>query len=118
MENLELLIPGKYFHIYNCGINGEDIFRLKEDYERFLRLYEKYIFPVCETFAWVLMKNHFHLMVRVKENIGYKYSMKDVGYDKEKFNEVKWETVDLSISNADRSSTLSGLKNDLTCQRP
>ena len=118
MQITEPIKPGKYYHIYNCGINGEDLFRIKEDFQRFLRLYEKYILPVCETYAWVLMKNHFHLMVKIKENIAYKYTFKDVSFEKARFNEVKWETVDLSFSNADRSSTLSGLNSKLTCQRP
>ena len=103
MQKTEHLLPGKYYHIYNCGINGENLFNITEDYERFLRLYEKYIFPVAETFAWVLMKNHFHLMVKIKQNVAYKYSNDDGAYDKEQFNEIKWETVELSVSNADRS---------------
>jgi putative transposase len=32
-----------------------------------LRLYEKYIEPVAETYAWCLMGNHFHLLVRIRE---------------------------------------------------
>jgi REP element-mobilizing transposase RayT len=28
-------------------------------------LYDKYITPVADTFAWVLMGNHFHLLVRI-----------------------------------------------------
>ena len=56
-----------YYHIYNRGINGETLFREPENYEHFLRLYEKYIDPVAETFAWCLLKNHFHLLVRIKE---------------------------------------------------
>ena len=30
-------------------------------------MYEKYINPVAETFAWVLMVNHFHLAVRIRD---------------------------------------------------
>ncbi len=84
-----------FYHIYNCGINGENLFLSKEDYFRFLRLYEKYINPVCDTYSWVLMKNHFHLMVRIKQNIRYKYSLKDGISDPEKFNEIKWETEEI-----------------------
>ncbi|MBI4645648.1 MAG: hypothetical protein HY738_03385 [Bacteroidia bacterium] len=36
------------------------------NYQRFLNLYEKHIEPVAETFAWCLMKNYFHLLVRIK----------------------------------------------------
>jgi REP element-mobilizing transposase RayT len=64
---MEKLQPGKYYHIYNRGNNREDLFRTPDNYQHFLRLYEKYIFPIAETYAWVLMKNHFHLAVRVKE---------------------------------------------------
>ena len=32
-----------------------------------MNLYEKYIPLVADTYAWVLMKNHFHFLVRVKE---------------------------------------------------
>jgi putative transposase len=55
-----------YYHIYNRGINGENIFLEERNYAYFLRLYEKYLTPVAETFAYCLMRNHFHLSVRIK----------------------------------------------------
>ena len=58
---------GKYYHIYNRGNNGIDLSDEIENYNHFLRLYEKYIDPVAETFAWCLMKNHFHILVYIKE---------------------------------------------------
>jgi putative transposase len=57
----------KYYHIYNRGNNREDLFRQPDNYPHFLGLYEKYILPITETFVWVLMRNHFHLLVRVRE---------------------------------------------------
>jgi REP element-mobilizing transposase RayT len=92
MEKLSILEPGKYYHIYNCGINGENLFRGEEDYRRFLDDYQKYISPIAETYAWVLMKNHFHILVRIKCNIFYKYSNEDGRFEKWKFDEIKWET--------------------------
>jgi putative transposase len=70
---MEQLKHGKYYHIYNRGNNGENLFNSSENYLRFLNLYEKYIDTVAETYAWCLMKNHFHLLVRIKEveEIGY-----------------------------------------------
>jgi len=67
MQQLEPIMAGKTYHIYNCGINGCDLFRENENYEYFLNLYDKHISPVADTYAWVLMKNHFHLLVRIKE---------------------------------------------------
>ncbi|MDM8161009.1 hypothetical protein QUH73_14385 [Labilibaculum sp. K2S] len=55
-----------YYHIYNRGIDGCNLYRVENDYKRFLRLYEKHIDPIADTFAWVLMPNHFHLLVRIK----------------------------------------------------
>ena len=57
---------GKFYHIFNRGNNYENIFLQKRDYEHFLNLYDIYTGSVVETFAWCLMKNHFHVFVRIK----------------------------------------------------
>lgn len=58
---------GRYYHIYNRGNNGIDLFFETENYNHFLRLYTKYIDPIAETYAWCLMRNHFHILVYIKE---------------------------------------------------
>jgi len=67
MQKIEKLVFGRYYHIYNRGINGCNIFKEPENYEYFLGLYDFHISPVADTFAWVLMPNHFHILVRIKE---------------------------------------------------
>jgi REP element-mobilizing transposase RayT len=57
---------GNYYHIYNRGNNGIDIFFENGNYEYFLKLYHQYIHPTAETFAWCLMKNHFHFLVYIR----------------------------------------------------
>jgi REP element-mobilizing transposase RayT len=67
---MEIKVPilhGNYYHIYNRGNNGIDVFLDNDSYYHFLRLYAKYIEPIAETYAWCLLKNHFHLLVRIKE---------------------------------------------------
>lgn len=32
---------------------------------------------MADTFAWILMPNHFHLLVRIKEDMVYEYSKED-----------------------------------------
>jgi len=100
MENNELLFPGKFYHIYNRGINGEKLFHCEEHYQHFLKLYATYIDPIADTYAWVLMPNHFHFLVRIKENIHYKYQKPIDGNEKEKeqFELVKWETEQVAIN--------------------
>jgi REP element-mobilizing transposase RayT len=67
MEAKTPLLHGHYYHIYNRGNNSSPIFFETENYYHFLRLYAKYIEPIAETYAWCLLKNHFHLLVRIKE---------------------------------------------------
>jgi REP element-mobilizing transposase RayT len=67
---MEIKVPiehGKYYHIYNRGNNRIDVFLEPENYYYFLRLYAKYIEPIADTFAWCLLKNHFHFLVRIKD---------------------------------------------------
>jgi len=58
---------GNYYHIFNRGNNDENIFLKTEHYKYFLKLYGIYIEPIADTFAWCLMKNHFHILLRIKE---------------------------------------------------
>ena len=66
MPSPEPLQPEQYYHIYNRGINGQVLFREERNYRYFLRLYVKYIEPIADTFAYCLLPNHFHLLVRIK----------------------------------------------------
>lgn len=63
------LIAGQYYPIYNRGNNKNDIFFETDNYRYFLSLYKKYILPVAKTYAYCLMKNHFHLLVYMREDI-------------------------------------------------
>ena len=55
-----------YYHVYNRGINGESLFREERNYHFFLGKYATYIEPVAETYAYCLLKNHFHLLIRIR----------------------------------------------------
>jgi putative transposase len=61
---------GSYYHIYNRGNNRENIFIEERNYRYFLQLYLKYIEPIVWTFAYCLMRNHFHFLVRIKDLTG------------------------------------------------
>jgi REP element-mobilizing transposase RayT len=61
------LYPGGFFHVYNRGNNKEQLFHAQSDYEYFLRKYQNYLSGWVDTFAFCLIPNHFHLLLRVKE---------------------------------------------------
>lgn len=62
-----LLTPGKFCHIYNRGNNKEPIFKEERNYNYFLSLWKKHLSPVVDTYAYSLLPNHFHFLVRVKD---------------------------------------------------
>lgn len=59
------------YHIYNSGIDGCPLFKENIDYDRFLSAYSKYIDSIADTYAWCLMNNHFHFLIKTRkeENI-------------------------------------------------
>ncbi len=60
------LEPGIFYHLYNRGNNRETLFRYDENYRYFLALYARYAEPAFDTYAYCLLPNHFHLLVRVR----------------------------------------------------
>lgn len=56
---------GHIYHIYNRGNNAQKIFFNRENSLFFLKKIKQYISPYSDILAWVLMPNHFHLMVYV-----------------------------------------------------
>jgi len=73
------LLYDTYYHIYNRGNNRENIFIQERNYDYFMKLYEKHISPVADTFAYSLLRNHFHVSVKTKseeEIIEYQKTLK------------------------------------------
>jgi hypothetical protein len=62
----EPLTFGNDYHIYNRGNNREKIFREARNYRYFLKLYAKHIAPVADTYAYALLRNHFHFAIRTR----------------------------------------------------
>ncbi len=52
MQPTVLLESGRYYHLYNRGNNGENVFIEERNYTYFMNLYAKYVDPVAETYAY------------------------------------------------------------------
>ena len=57
---------GTFYHIYNRGNNRENIFVEERNYSYFLNLWWKHIGPIAETWAYCLLRNHFHAVVYIR----------------------------------------------------
>ncbi len=85
MERKHIISEGEYYHLYNRGVEKRNIFLTRQDRDRFKRLLyvanstAPFIFrdieklelkdidrgkPLVAIAAWVLMPNHFHILVK------------------------------------------------------
>lgn len=60
--------PDCFYHIYNRGVNGETIFKSHRNYIFFLNKIKENLLSVCDIYAYCLMPNHFHLLVRINSD--------------------------------------------------
>ena len=61
-----ILKPETVYHIYTHANGFENLFNCEENYRYFLHKYSEHIYPVSHTYAYCLMPNHLHLMVKIR----------------------------------------------------
>ena len=59
--------PNTFYHILNRGNNREKIFFNDQNYLYFLKKFDYYLCDYLEVFAYVLIPNHFHFLIRIKQ---------------------------------------------------
>ncbi len=70
------ILPGNYYHVYNRSISGSLLFYYENNYEYFLRKLKEYLHKEVNILSYCLLSNHFHLLIKVKEEI------KEINYSK------------------------------------
>ncbi|QDK81342.1 hypothetical protein EXU85_23115 [Spirosoma sp. KCTC 42546] len=60
------LLEDCFYHIYNRGNNGDNLFFQHRNYLYFLQKYDLYLSAYLETYTFCLLPNHFHLLVRIR----------------------------------------------------
>jgi putative transposase len=90
---------GEFYHLYNRGVEKRKIFLTKDDYRRFVRLLyianstKSFVYrdmenktfeeinrgePLVAIGAWVLMPNHFHILVKEQRGGGISRFMEKI----------------------------------------
>ena len=54
-----------HYHIYNRTVDGLTLFQSEVDFNVFLKKYIKYFQPYFSTYAYCLIPNHFHFIIKV-----------------------------------------------------
>ena len=73
-------VNGRFYHVYNRTVGKELLFATDENFRFFLQQYTKYTQPYVETWAYCLLPDHFHFLIRIKENEDSKLNS-EVGID-------------------------------------
>lgn len=63
------ILADRYYHIYNRGNNFEDTFKYEKDYYLFLWLLKKYLSSLVEIYAYALLSNHFHILIKTSKEL-------------------------------------------------
>lgn len=103
------IVTGQIYHIFNRGVNKQDIFINNEDYKRFLTAAihyqekkEKFTNRVddepgsikeIQIFAYCIMPNHFHFLVRQLEDGGLSSYMHRITNSYAHYMNMKYERV-------------------------
>ena len=74
-KNRDIFYSDQLYHIYNKVVSGTKLFIDKNDYWGFMERYTKYFSPYFETYAYCLIPNHFHLLVKVRKEDKIKLSV-------------------------------------------
>lgn len=77
MPGFAALQPPEIYHVCSRGNNRENIFVSAHHRDRFLELYELHVAPGADTFAYCLLPNHFHVLVRFSDRPPW--SSSDIG---------------------------------------
>ena len=59
-------LPDTHYHVYNHAIGDSNLFREADNYRYFLKKYAEYMAPLCGTYAYCMMPNHFHIVLKVR----------------------------------------------------
>ncbi len=58
-----------FYHIYNRGCNKQRLFFCEEDFLRFSKVIQRYLYdyPFIKIHVWSFLPNHFHFLISEKE---------------------------------------------------
>jgi len=58
-----------FYHIYNKSVGNELMFRDSENYRYFMQRWSNYLDDYADVYAYCLMPDHFHFLIRLKNSI-------------------------------------------------
>lgn len=76
------LVPGGQYHVFSRAVGDEKVFRDPRNYLFFLERYYDHISPVADTYCFCLLPNHFHCLIRIKDEQTIQKYFEEIKKDK------------------------------------
>jgi len=110
--------PGSCLHLTQRGDNGRAIFNDDEERHGFLDLLKEHsVKSSCDIHAYVLMSNHFHLLVSIREQNSQASLMKSLAQRTALWRHVRWGGSGTMWDKRYHSSQIDSSAYLLMCQR-
>src|SRR5689334_18234981 len=61
------LFPEHVYHMFTRATGDEKLFRTAANYRFFLFKLKNHILPIAHIYAYCLVPNHFHILVRIRD---------------------------------------------------
>ena len=65
------ILGDNYYHIFNRGVNKQNIFYTEANYSYFLKLLDQFLTGYVDFLAFSLMPNHFHIILRILNSLDF-----------------------------------------------
>ena len=72
IKTLTPILGGNYYHLFNRGVNRQNIFFAEANYLYFLKLLNKFLSGYVHFLSYALLPNHFHLVIKVNDEISFR----------------------------------------------
>ena len=78
---------GEFYHVYNRTIDRKLMFKNEGNYHFFLKKFHFYLGEILTVYAFCLLNNHFHFLIKISENLD-KYRIENKTYTSATIHEV------------------------------
>ncbi len=66
-RDTEPLLQDYFYHVFARTNNRERLFVSDENYRFFLRRYTDFLLPIAKTYAYALLENHVHFLIKMRD---------------------------------------------------
>jgi REP element-mobilizing transposase RayT len=70
--------PECIYHVFNRAVGNDILFRFSTDYSDWLNGMMEYLVPISEIYAFNLLPNHYHLLLKLKPFIDHKKFSREI----------------------------------------